>query len=1135
MSKHNLIQKLIPDHRTKYFLLIFVPFWLVVSAIFLGFFYQNQHAQKHRLSVQLEADVALLKEFAAGRLRSIVTDLLVLATQRELRLYLEQGSPAQLRHLEQAYLAFARSKGLYDQVRFLTMDGMEMVRIDYGGGKPYIVPKAKLQDNARRYYFADTIRLKNGEIFISSLDLNIERGKIGKPLKPMIRLGTPVFDLQGRKRGIVLLNYFGELLIQDIKRAAAHSPGYFMLLNPQGYWLCSPRREDQWGFMYQGRRDCTFSRAYPEAWKRIRAADSGQFETPAGLFTFVTVWPIGPRMKSSTDSGLAYQPSAAQLGAKDYFWKIVIFTPGSLWGVGAGAYMHKWLLAYGLLLLALGLGSWGMASLVMRRRESESWLRQIIDLVPSLIFVKNIEGKFLLVNHAVADAYGTTVKDLTGKYEAGFASSCEEVKHFREDDLKVFETGQTRYIPEEEIIDYGGHVRFLQTIKTPFIWEGTKDSAILCVATDITDRKRAEEALRAKTMMLNNILHSAHDIAIATTDLDFRITYYNPMAEKLFGYTSAEVVGKTVMDIHTQEKVEPERFKRAVESVHREGQYRYCIKQETDQGPRYLDSRIAGIFDLDGDLVGFSLFSRDITKRLRDEDNIRLFKTISDMSVHGNAVVDLQGNITYVNDYFAQIHGYTPDELVGRNLSVFHNEKQMESVRRIIQSLKEKGSFSPIEVWHTHKDGMEFPMLMNGIVITDDNGVPQYMAATAIDITDWKQAEEENKRLESQLHQSQKMEAIGTLAGGIAHDFNNILSGIIGYAQLAKLDLDDPEKTKKNIDQVLKGAQRASGLIQQILTFSRHTECKKNPLKLFLIVKEAVKFLRSSIPASIKIEEKVISRAMVLADPTQIHQIVMNLCTNAYHAMCNSGGILTVKLTEVEILPQDPLLGNTYMPGNYVKLEVQDTGHGMDKKILERIFDPYFTTKQADKGTGLGLAVVDGIVKSHDGFIKVYSEPGHGSTFQVFLSVVEKQSSLNNTDKNKAGLPKGTEQIMLVDDEKSILNTLQAILERQGYKIAAFKDGRSALYAFTKDPGRFDLVITDMTMPEMTGNELSARILNIRKDVPIILCTGYSETFTENMALKIGIRRYVQKPVASRRLTALIRELLDESRTESEV
>jgi PAS domain S-box-containing protein len=389
--------------------------------------------------------------------------------------------------------------------------------------------------------------------------------------------------------------------------------------------------------------------------------------------------------------------------------------------------------------------------------------------------------------------------------------------------------------------------------------------------------------------------------------------------------------------------------------------------------------------------------------------------------------------------------------------------------------------------------------------------------------------------VEKQLRHSHKMEAIGTLAGGIAHDFNNILSGIIGYAQLAKLDLDDPEKTKKNIDQVLKGAQRASGLIQQILTFSRHTECKKNPLKLFLIVKEAVKFLRSSIPASIKIEEKVISRAMVLADPTQIHQIVMNLCTNAYHAMCNSGGILTVKLTEVEILPQDPLLGNTYMPGNYVKLEVQDTGHGMDKKILERIFDPYFTTKQADKGTGLGLAVVDGIVKSHDGFIKVYSEPGHGSTFQVFLSVVEKQSSLNNTDKNKAGLPKGTEQIMLVDDEKSILNTLQAILERQGYKIAAFKDGRSALYAFTKDPGRFDLVITDMTMPEMTGNELSARILNIRKDVPIILCTGYSETFTENMALKIGIRRYVQKPVASRRLTALIRELLDESRTESEV
>ncbi|MCP4672369.1 MAG: response regulator [Desulfobacula sp.] len=381
--------------------------------------------------------------------------------------------------------------------------------------------------------------------------------------------------------------------------------------------------------------------------------------------------------------------------------------------------------------------------------------------------------------------------------------------------------------------------------------------------------------------------------------------------------------------------------------------------------------------------------------------------------------------------------------------------------------------------------------------------------------------------MEKQLRHSQKMEAIGTLAGGIAHDFNNILSSILGYAQLAKMTLDDPGKTQKSLDQMVQGAQRAAGLIQQILTFSKQAEHKKTPLKIFLIVKEAIKFLRSSIPTSIEIQDKIDSKASVLADPVQVHQVVMNLCTNAYHSMRDSGGVLMVELSEIEISPLEISSIKSYSPGLYLKLEVKDTGHGMDKETMEKIFDPYFSTKQPDKGTGLGLAVVNGIVKKHNGFIKAHSKINQGSSFQVFWPVIEKQEPFSSNGNEEADILNGTENIMLVDDEKDILNASQLILEKQGYKVTTFKEGAAAFEEFTKNPGYFDLIVTDMAMPKMTGSELSVKILNIRKDIPIILCTGYSESINKDMALKIGIKKYVQKPITVQDLSVHIRELLD--------
>ena len=387
--------------------------------------------------------------------------------------------------------------------------------------------------------------------------------------------------------------------------------------------------------------------------------------------------------------------------------------------------------------------------------------------------------------------------------------------------------------------------------------------------------------------------------------------------------------------------------------------------------------------------------------------------------------------------------------------------------------------------------------------------------------------EHDKTKLEIQLQQAQKMEAIGTLAGGIAHDFNNILSGIFGYAHLAEMHIHEHEKIKRYLGQMVKGAQRASALVQQILMFSRKAEQQKFPMSVPAIIEEALKLLRSSIPTSIEIKKDIVSKAWIMADSTQIHQVIMNLCTNAYQAMGDTGGVLTLGLHEITVSDQHTVSTLDMPCGRYLKLEISDTGYGMEENIMRRVFDPYFTTKEVGKGTGLGLSTIDGIVKNHNGFIKVNSKVGEGSTFQVYLPVIEGDELSAGSEENKKELAKGTEKIMLVDDEAAILDTIKAILVGQGYEVLTFTNGESALKGFIKDPDQFDLIITDMAMPRMTGDKLSHEILKIRAEIPIVMCTGYHENFTREKAARVGIKKYVPKPIMGKDLLKIIRDLLD--------
>ncbi|MCD4677969.1 MAG: response regulator, partial [Desulfobacula sp.] len=374
--------------------------------------------------------------------------------------------------------------------------------------------------------------------------------------------------------------------------------------------------------------------------------------------------------------------------------------------------------------------------------------------------------------------------------------------------------------------------------------------------------------------------------------------------------------------------------------------------------------------------------------------------------------------------------------------------------------------------------------------------------------------------------QSQKMESVGTLAGGIAHDFNNILFPIVGHTEMLIDDVPEDSPFQESLNEIYSSALRARDLVKQILTFSRQENRDLKLMKMQPIIKEALKLIRSTIPTTIEIKQNISSDCgAIKADPTQIHQIIMNLATNAYHAMEETGGVLKLSLKQIELKEPD-LINFEMTPGVYACLTVADSGKGMDKDLTQIIFEPFFTTKEKGKGTGMGLSVVHGIVNSLGGAVKVYSEPEKGTEFYVYLPIA-KTIHEQLLPKMKESITGGTERILLVDDEEGIISMEKQVLERLGYQVTSHTSSINALEAFLTNPDKFDLVITDMAMPNMAGDKLSAELVRIRPDIPVLLCTGFSETMSEEKAALLGIKGFLLKPIVMRDLSQNIRDVLD--------
>jgi len=517
-----------------------------------------------------------------------------------------------------------------------------------------------------------------------------------------------------------------------------------------------------------------------------------------------------------------------------------------------------------------------------------------------------------------------------------------------------------------------------------------------------------------------------------------------------------------------------------------------------------------------------------IVQRKRTEEALRAsearFRTAFENASVGITLVSLDGIYLEVNQTMARIIGYSPADLIGRPVADFTHPADVgrrsgfisELISGRIPSGKQERRF-------IHRDGAVVWTLIWASVQRDPDGNPMYFISVVQDITARKTADEDKRKLESQLQQAQKMEAIGSLAGGIAHDFNNILSAIIGFTELSMLSEGAPVAYLR---EAMKAANRAKDLVKQILSFSRQTDDQRMPVHVGTVVNEVAKFLRASVPTTIDIRCTVDGRAgAVLANSVELHQILMNLCTNAVHAIGERAGVVEIELQGLDISPENRDGFPDLELGRYVRLSVKDNGQGIPSDIQTRIFDPYFTTKEKGVGTGLGLAVVHGIVKKSNGTIRVESEIGKGSAFQVYLPQVDLSAS---KPAEYPAMPRGgSERILFVDDEKMLVDVAEQILRRLGYDVVSRTSPLEALELFKARPKDFDLVISDQTMPGMTGDALASELMKLNPEIPVIICTGYSQMIDRRRAKEKGIRALVMKPILISEIAGAIRAVLE--------
>jgi PAS domain S-box-containing protein len=749
-------------------------------------------------------------------------------------------------------------------------------------------------------------------------------------------------------------------------------------------------------------------------------------------------------------------------------------------------------------------------------QDAEQPYRTLVEQASDAIVIVQ-DGQTVYRNPAAVSLIGYTVAETAGR------SFLEWIAPADRDRVREFSHRRLRGEPapdsyEVELLPRDGKQLIMELEPRMIRYRGKP--ATMVVMHDITARKGAEAALRESEARYSALVE--HSLAGIYIIQDGRYRYVNPRFAEIFGYTPHEIVThlrhghELIVEADrplVRANVE-KRLRGEAETLH------YTFRGRRKNGT-VIEVEVHGAaMEYQGRpaVIGTLL---DITERKRAEEALQekeeRYRSLVEGSLQGIAISRC-GLYLFVNAALASILGYQkPEELVGRSIWEHVAPHELDRLRSYFEA-RWQGEPAPAryEYQAQKTDGtlIWIERLISPIIW---EGEFAYLS-TCLDIT-------ERKRLEDQLRQAQKMEAIGTLAGGIAHDFNNLLAVILGYTELALFKMPPASPARQDLQEVRAAGIRAKDLVQQILTFSHQQEQTSQPLDLRQVVTEALRLLRASLPTTIEIRQHLSdATGVVMADATHMYQVLMNLCANAEQAMRETGGVLEIRLEPVEVEDTMATTHPALCPGPYVRLSVRDTGSGIAPDVKTRLFDPFFTTKPPGEGTGLGLAVVHGIVTTHGGAITVESTPGHGATFAVYLPQIEAAAA--DPASLETPLPTGTERILFVDDEEPLAHWGQLLLERLGYRVTVRTNGREALEAFRVDPHRFDLVITDQTMPQMTGDILARALRDLRPDLPVILCTGYSHLITAEHAEAKGIDALCLKPLLARDLASTIRRVL---------
>ncbi|SHO51603.1 PAS domain S-box-containing protein [Desulfopila aestuarii DSM 18488] len=761
--------------------------------------------------------------------------------------------------------------------------------------------------------------------------------------------------------------------------------------------------------------------------------------------------------------------------------------------------------------------------IVTRKRAEESLqksareVERMMDNLPGMVYrcANNEEWIWEFVSNGSLSLTGYEPEELTGNNGGFYADLIEP--EYRQDIWNKVQSAAAANAPYE--IEYpirhrDGTVRWLWERGQMVNRDGKQPSCFEGFIADITDKRKIREQITMQARVLAQISDS-----VTITELNGNIIDVNVAQARAMKRSREWFIGKNISVFDLPLKTSPSQEEILQNTIGKGSWHGEVVNIASDGSLLYLDLRTNVIQDDNGKVIALCGVATDLTKARKREAELRRLVLAIDQAAEIIMITDDKGRIEYVNPSFSLASGYSKEEIIGENPRIFKSGKHDDQFYNEMWEDLNAGRIWQGRITNKKKDGSLY--IQEGTIspVKDEKERIVNFVAVMRDIT-------EMLDMEDRFLQAQRLEAIGTLAGGIAHDFNNILFPIIGAAEILHEDLPQGSSLHSYVTGIMDSALRAADLVKQILTFSRQGELKLKPVKVQIIVKEVVKLMRATLPSTINIRETVHKECpLIMADATQIHQVVMNLVTNAFHAMEKNGGRLTILLDSLQV-NEDLADRLEVKAGRYVCLTVTDTGEGIDEKALPRIFDPYFTTKAEGKGTGLGLSVSHGIVRKFGGAIDVESKKGGGSTFRVYFPISNygEQALLQFPDEKLQG---GSERILLVDDEVSIVKLVNSMLTRLGYRVTSRTSSIEALELYLANPQQYDLVLTDLTMPNMTGERLAAEIKRVRPSLPVVVFTGFSEKMDDEKSQLMGVNGYLLKPVLKKDLAQILRQILD--------